>query len=103
MDLRCRIAAALRSGETTRATAAWIAARLWEKNDLTVRALTAELGEIGVAVCPDTVWRHLRREGLSFKKHADGERAGWRADGSQTGAVENASASPGSEPAGLCR
>jgi transposase len=144
MDLRRRIAAALRSGETTRATAkrfgvsvatavrvgqkwrsgkglepgkmgghrrpviegvtaAWIAARLSEKSDLTVRALTAELAENGMVVCPDTVWRHLRREGLSFKKNADGERAGWRTDSAQAGAVENASASPGSEPAGLRR
>lgn len=142
MDLRRRIASALRSGETTRstakrfgvsvatavrvgqrwrsgkglepgkmgghrrpviegATAAWISARLSQKPDLTVRALTAELVAIGVVVSADTVWRHLRREGLSFKKNADGERAGWGSDGPQAGAVENASTSPGPEPTGL--
>lgn len=49
---------------------AWadVRARLPEKSDMTVRALAAELGERGIWVCPDTVWRFLRRSGLSVKK-----------------------------------
>ena len=122
MDLRQRIAWALRSGETTRAVAkrfgvsvatavrigqrwraghglepeqmgghrgyildaeaaAFLHARLAEKNDLTVRALAAELAARGKAVCPDTIWRFLRRSGLSVKKNAGGGRAGWASDG----------------------
>jgi len=117
-DLRRRIAAALDSGETTRATARrfgvsvatavrigqkwrsgrglqpgkmggqrphllagetadWIRLRLTEKQDLTMRALAAELAERGVVVTHDTVWRFVRRQGLSFKKNTGGEGAGW--------------------------
>lgn len=45
------------------------------KSDWTVRALSAELRARGVEVCPDSVWRFLRREGLSFKKNSGGQRA----------------------------
>lgn len=144
MDLRFRIAAALGSGETTRATAKrfgvsvatavrigqrsrsglglepdrmgghrgfildddaalLIRARLAEKSDLTVRALTTELAERGIVVCPDTVWRFIRRQGLSVKKNAAGQRTGWGADGEAADALENPPASPGPDPTGLCR
>ncbi|WP_223677489.1 IS630 family transposase, partial [Azospirillum agricola] len=46
----------------------WLRERLAEKGDLTIRALTAELAERGTVVTPDTVWRCVRRLGLSFKK-----------------------------------
>ena len=46
----------------------WLLARLNEKPDLTLHALLTELGARGVTVCCDTLWRFLRREGLSFKK-----------------------------------
>jgi len=48
----------------------FILSRLAETPDLSVRALLDELGEQrGKRVCRDTLWRFLRREGLSFKKN----------------------------------
>lgn len=52
----------------------WILKRIAQKPDLTVRALLAELRERGVVVARDTLWRFLKREGLSFKKNAVCER-----------------------------
>ena len=49
--------------------------RLAEKPDLTLHALLSELRERGVAVSCDTVWRFLRRTGVSFKKNAFRQRA----------------------------
>ena len=46
----------------------WLLARLAEKPDLTRRALTAELAARGVHVVHDTVWRFVRRAGLTVKK-----------------------------------
>jgi transposase len=46
----------------------WLLARLAEKPDLTMRALTAELAERGVHVAHDTVWRFVKRAGQSVKK-----------------------------------
>jgi transposase len=43
-------------------------ARLAEKPDLTMRALTAELAARGVHVAHDTVWRFVRRAGQTVKK-----------------------------------
>ena len=45
----------------------WLLARLAEKPDLTLHALLAELGERGVVVSCDTLWRFLKRQGISFK------------------------------------
>jgi transposase len=53
----------------------WLLARLNEKPDLTLHALLTELGARGVTVCCDTLWRFLRREGLSFKNKRRGQRA----------------------------
>lgn len=47
---------------------AWLLARLAEKPDLTMRALTAELAARGVHVAHDTVWRFVRRAGRTVKK-----------------------------------
>jgi putative transposase len=55
-------------------SAAIIAARLAAKSDWTVRALAADLKADGIEVSHDTVWRYLRRQGLSFKKNSAGER-----------------------------
>ena len=44
--------------------------RLAEKPDLSLHALLSELRARGVAVSCDTLWRFLRREGVSFKKNA---------------------------------
>ena len=46
----------------------WLPARLAEKPDLTMRALTAELAARGVRVAQDTVWRFVRRAGQTVKK-----------------------------------
>ena len=55
---------ALPAGET----GGWLLARLAEKPDLTMRALTAELAARGVMVAHDTVWRFVRRAGQTVKK-----------------------------------
>ena len=47
----------------------WLLARLAEKPNLTLHALLAELGERGVVVSCDTLWRFLKRQGISFKKN----------------------------------
>ena len=54
----------------------WLLARLAEKPDLTLHALLAELAQRGVRVSCDTLWRFLRREGISFKKNRLRHRAG---------------------------
>lgn len=54
----------------------WLLARVAEKPDLTLEALLGELEARGVAVCCDTLWRFLRREGISFKKNRARRRAG---------------------------
>jgi transposase len=52
----------------TAAVADWLRARLAEKPDLTMRALAAELCQRGTSVTHDTVWRFVRRQGLTLKK-----------------------------------
>jgi transposase len=52
----------------TGSAADWLRARLAEKPDLTLRALAAELRERGTRVTHDTVWRFVRRQGLTVKK-----------------------------------
>ena len=48
----------------------YILSRLAEEPELTVQSLRQELAEQrGKMVCRDTLWRFLRREGLSFKKN----------------------------------
>jgi transposase len=54
----------------------WLLARLSEKPDLTLHALLAELRQRGIVVACDTLWRFLRREGISFKKNRLRQRAG---------------------------
>ncbi len=70
----------------------WIRARLAEKPDLTVRALAAELCARGTAMTHDTVWRFMRRQGLTFKKNSGGERTGPSQDGSVQATMEGSSA-----------
>jgi transposase len=57
-----------RPSPITAAVADWLRARLSEKPDLTMRALAAELRERGTPVTHDTVWRFVRRAGLTVKK-----------------------------------
>ena len=49
-------------------TGDWLLARLAEKPDLTMRALTAELADRGVHVVHDTVWCSVRKAGQTVKK-----------------------------------
>jgi len=51
-----------------------ITSRLAAKADWTVRALSADLKTAGINVSHDTVWRFLRRQGLTFKKNSTGQR-----------------------------
>ena len=75
-------------------TGDWLLARLAEKPDLTMRALTAELAAREVYVVHDTVWRFVRQAGLSVKKNADGQRAVSPEGGAVPGQVARASTSP---------
>jgi transposase len=54
----------------------WLLGRLAEKPDLTLHALLGELRQRGVVVSCDTLWRFLRRQGISFKKNRARRRAG---------------------------
>ncbi len=55
----------------------WLLARLADKPDLTLHELLAELADRRqVVVACDTLWRFLKREGVSFKKNATRQRAG---------------------------
>jgi transposase len=53
----------------------WVLTRVSEQPDTTLRALTAELAERGVAVSSYGVWHFLKREGISFKKKPARRRA----------------------------
>ena len=51
-------------------------ARIAETPDLTLHALLDELRGREVVVSCDTLWRFLKREGISFKKNRVRHRAG---------------------------
>ena len=70
----------------------WVRSRLVEKPDLTVRTLAAELCARGTSVTHDTVWRFMRREGLTFKKNSGGQRAGPSESVAVSGSLESSSA-----------
>ncbi len=69
----------------------WLMARIAEKPDLTLHALLAELAARDVVVCCDTLWRFLKREGVSFKKNRVRQRAGQARRGPPPRLVEAAS------------
>lgn len=69
-----------------------ITTRLASKADWTVRALAADLRTAGIAVSHDTVWRFMRRQGLSFKKNAAGQRDGTAGPGAPPDTLAVASA-----------
>jgi len=69
-----------------------ITSRLAVKSDWTVRALAADLRAAGIAVSHDTVWRFMRRQGLSFKKNAARQRDGAAGPGAPADALADASA-----------
>jgi len=70
---------------------AWLVARLTEVPDLTLRALVAELQAQGVATNCVSVWRTVRRAGLSFKKNAVRRRAGPSRRGAKARTLEGLS------------
>lgn len=74
------------------ASAAVITRRLAAKADWTVRALAADLQADGIHVSHDTVWRFLRRQGLTIKKNSAGERDGTAEAGSAANTVAGTSA-----------
>ena len=49
--------------------------RMADKPDLTVQALLDELKAQGTVVSFDTLWRFLRKQGLTFKKNRSAKRA----------------------------
>ena len=73
------------------ASAEAITNRLAAKSDWTVRALAADLQADGIHVSHDTVWRFLRRQGLTFKKNSAGERDGTPEAGSAADALAGTS------------
>jgi transposase len=54
----------------------WLLARFAEKPDLTLHAVLSELKHRDVEVSCDTLWRYLKRQGISFKKNRVRQRAG---------------------------
>lgn len=76
----------------TGAVAQWLRARLEEKQDLTMRALAAELHARGTPASHDAVWRFVRREGLTFKKNPGRLRTGPAQGGSLQVEMESAPA-----------
>jgi len=54
----------------------FLLSRMAEKPDLTLQALLDELRERGTVVSMDTLWRFLKRCGISFKKNRSRRRAG---------------------------
>ncbi len=73
------------------ASAEAITRRLAAKPDWTVRALAADLQADGIDVSHDTVWRFLRRQGLTFKKNSAGERDGTAEAGAAADALASTS------------
>ena len=61
-------------GRIQGAHAQWLRERM--RTDFTLRGLAAELAERGLKVDHSTVWKFVRREGLSFKKNPAAQRAG---------------------------
>ncbi len=59
--------------------------------DITLKALVAELADLGITTSTVSVWRLVRSEGLRFKKNAVRRRAAAAEDRAATGAVEEAS------------
>jgi transposase len=69
----------------------WLLARLAEKPDITLRALTAELAERGLKVSCYAVWHFFEHEGISFKKKPARQRTGSARRGKAAGAVAQVS------------
>jgi transposase len=68
--------------------------RLVAKSDWTVRALAADLRADGIDVSHDTVWRFMRRQGLTFKTNAAAKRDGTAEPGAAANTLAQVSAPP---------
>ena len=69
----------------------WLLARFAGKPDVTLAAVLGELKERGVDVALTTLWRFLKRQGISFKKNRVRHRAGPPGRGPQARAMEETS------------
>jgi transposase len=69
----------------------WLLARFAAKPDATLAAVLGELKERGVDVGLTTLWRFLKRQGVSFKKNRVRHRAGPPGRGPQARAMEEIS------------
>jgi transposase len=58
------------------AQSGWIASRLAEKPDITMRELAGELAARGITVSHVSVWNLVRRQNQSYKKKRARKRAG---------------------------
>ena len=65
----------------------WLVERIRAKA-FTLRGLVVELAERGLRVDYRTMWKFVRREGLSFKKNCAGQRTGPTGRGPQEDALE---------------
>jgi transposase len=59
-----------------------------------VRALAADLRADGIDVSHDTVWRFMRRQGLTFKKNTAAKRDGTAEPGAAADTLARISAPP---------
>ena len=69
----------------------WLLTRFAEKPDVTLEVVLGELKGRGVDVGLTTLWRFLKREGVSFKKNRVRHRAGSPGRGPQARAMEEIS------------
>lgn len=67
----------------------WLLQRVEADANLTLHGVCRELADRGKAVSCDTLWRFLRREGISFKKNRARIRAGSAGRGAAQGAMED--------------
>lgn len=81
----------------------WLLRRVEENANLTLHGVRQELAERGVGVSCDTLWRFLRREGISFKKNRSRQRTGPPRHRPATGAMEEVPGQDRSPPPGLHR
>lgn len=81
----------------------WLLVRLTQKPEPTLHALLAELRQRGVIVACDTLWRFLRREGISFKRRRVRRRAGSACCRAMAAPVDAVSKAHQSCPSGVHR
>jgi transposase len=68
------------------------------RDDWTVRDLAAALKTKDIQISHDSVWRYMRREGLTFKKNPSGQRARSPQSGASAQTMESRCAALFSSP-----